>query len=69
MKTFSLFNRACCLTILLSSCTYTPPVRNYVLANSQYPLIKHANSVEFVIAKSVFDATGMKETFEPVTKR
>lgn len=57
MKSFSFFNKIFFVALLISGCTYAPPTRNYVLAKQQYNLIKKANSVEFVIAKSVFDAS------------
>ncbi|AAP04934.1 hypothetical protein [Chlamydia caviae] len=57
MKRFSFLHMAIFTSLFVSSCSYAPPPRSYILAQGCIPLAKQANSLEFSIAKSIFQAS------------
>ncbi|MFJ1509168.1 hypothetical protein SBV45_00540 [Chlamydia crocodili] len=57
MKRFSFLHMVFFTSLFVSSCSYAPPPRSYILAQGRIPLTKQANSLEFSLAKSVFQAS------------
>ncbi|BAE81595.1 conserved hypothetical protein [Chlamydia felis Fe/C-56] len=57
MRMFSFLYVFFCTSLLISSCSYAPPPRSYILAQRDIPLTKQANSLKFSLAKSVFLAS------------
>ncbi|CAG9046388.1 hypothetical protein NVRI1_00748 [Chlamydia abortus] len=57
MRRFSCVYGIFFLSLFVSSCSYAPPPRSYILAQRRVPLTKQANSLDFSVAKSIFHAS------------
>ncbi len=57
MRRFSFLHIVFFTSLFVSSCSYAPPPRSYILAQGRCPLTKQANFWELSLAKSVFQAS------------
>ncbi|ACZ33534.1 putative lipoprotein [Chlamydia pneumoniae LPCoLN] len=55
MKLFYFCNIIFLTSLFSVSCTHTPPPRSYILAQGRTPLVNKAHSLEFFLARAVFN--------------
>ncbi len=55
MKLFYFCNIVFLISLFSVGCTYAPPPRSYILAQRGRPLVNKALSLEFALAKAVFN--------------